>query len=196
MQACPDEAAIGKRIRERRAAKMKKRKSHNYGGILRLCLGSLLALAVLTAQHGFNSRSSYSDTAQLLLWSAAPENRAHQQNTPLNLEPTQWRVEIWLPAEFVVDDDLFESAQSDTSAGRLSAPLSLTLPAYVIGLDVPGPEPLPAGFYGLFMLGFGLVGFFVVAPGRAGLLPEHRPADRRQDHYSERVAYPYATKTD
>ena len=153
---------------------MKKRKLQEPGSILRVCLGSLLALVVLTSGHSFTSRSGSSDTAQMLLWSAAPEGSAYQPNTLINPQFAQWRLEIWLPADFVVDDGLLESAQGDNSAGSLSAPLSLTLPAYVIGLDAPEPEPLPVGSLGLLVLGFGAVGFFFGAPAAAKPLFEHR----------------------
>jgi len=152
---------------------MKKRKSQDYRSILRVCLGSLLALAVLTAQHSFTSRSGWSYTPQLLLSSAASENCAYQQDTLINPQWTQWRLEIWLPAEVVVDDAMLESAQNDISTDRLSAPLSLTLPAYVIGLDAPQPDPLPLGPYSLFVLAFGAVGFFFGAPVAAKPLFQH-----------------------
>jgi hypothetical protein len=155
---------------------MKKRNSLNMKIILRLCIGSLFALALLTTHHSFSSRSKRRNINQVVFLSAAPEVRLQLQNPKAYPGWTDWDVRVWVPVELAPDNSLSDSVAADYVIEDLYFSTAPKLPGYVIAGDIPEPEPMPVFLYSLFLVAFGLVGFFVAAPAAIRPLLQHRPA--------------------
>jgi hypothetical protein len=153
---------------------MEKRNLLNTKTILRLCIGFLLGFALLSTHHSFSIQPKRRDISGVVFSSAAPEVCISLQNPIANPRWTEWDVSVWVPVELALDDSLCDSVAADYLLQDLTFPVALKLPNSVVAVDIPEPEPLPALLYGLFLVAFGLVGFFVAAPATTGPLLQHR----------------------
>jgi len=153
---------------------MKKRNPLNAKTILRLCIGSLSGLALLATHYSFSNRPKGRDINRVVFSSAAPEVCISLQSPIANPRWTEWDVRVWVPVELALNDNLCDSVAADYSIQDLPFPMALKLPVSILAVDIPEPEPLPVLFYWLFLVAFGLVGFFVAAPATIRSLPQHR----------------------
>lgn len=169
---------------------MKKRNLLNSKAILRLCVGSLLFLALLTTHH--TSRAKRKNINQVVFLSAAPEACIAFQNPLASPGPvhrsfykgglaTEWDVRVWVPVELAPDNGLCDSVAADYSMQDLPLPVVLELPNSIVAADIPEPEPLPVLIYSLFLAAFGLAGFFF-GPAATKPLPQHNWASGHKGH--------------
>jgi len=169
---CP----VNARIKERRAAKMKKRNLLNRNKSLKLCVCSLLALAFLSTNVGLPGQPKLIDVYyQDAYLTAATDVRISLQNPIAKPRLTERDTRVWVPIELAPHDGLCDPVAADYSMRDLSFPVLLKMPESVLVVDIPEPEPMPVLLYVSFVAAFGLVGFFVPAPAAIRPLRRHRP---------------------
>jgi len=136
-------------ITERRAAKMKKRNPSNTNKRLRLCIGSLLALSLLTTHHSFSDHPKHENFNHVVFLSAAPGARTSLQNPATNPGRTEWDVRVWVPVELALDNSFCDSVAADYLMQNPSFSAALKLPSGIMAADISEPEPMPVFLYSL-----------------------------------------------
>jgi hypothetical protein len=164
------------KIKERRAAKMKKRKLKNRRKYLKLCFCSLLAFAFLSTNIGLPGQPKLIDVYyQQAHITAATDVCISLQNPIAKPGLTEMDTRVWVPIELAPHDGPCDPVAADYLLRGMPQPTRSNLPKSIVVIDIPEPEPMPVFLYVSFVVTFGFVGFFVPAPSIVRHLRRHHP---------------------
>jgi hypothetical protein len=143
---------------------MKKRNKLHFGRVLRFCISSLLAVALLVVYRNSSRAYSSLDVTQIGHKSAAADVRVQFQDSIPKDVLAEWGNRVWVPVVLAPDCRPRDSVAAVSSIYIQNLPADAKLPVYILMSETPRFEPLPVFVYGLFLLAFGAIGFFSIVP--------------------------------
>jgi hypothetical protein len=143
---------------------MKKRNRLHFGRVLRFCISSLLAVALLVVYRSSTKDFDSFNVTQIRQNTAAADVRVLFHDSESKEVLAEWGKRVWVPVVLAPDCRPRDSVAAVSLIHIKNLPAGAKLPVYVLTSETHPYKPLPTLVYGLFLLAFGVTGFFSIAP--------------------------------